>query len=105
MDSEQRSTEAINSITVGYFADLYLENQWRDLKWNIIEEISYVDPDYEITMYKTIAIVLNLDDGDIYFGVTLLYETSHDVVIYDIFEIDLDMFLEFVKENLWIKKL
>lgn len=105
MDSEQRYTEVINTITVSYFADLYLEKEWRDLKWDIIEEISYAEPDHDITAYKTTAIVLNLEDGDVYFGVTLLYETPHDIVIYDIFEIDLDMFLEFVKENLWIKKL
>ena len=104
MDSEQRSTEAINSITVSYFVDMYLDKHWEDLKWDIIEEISYVSPDQDVSAYKTFAIKVDDCGEDIYFGVTLLYESSHDIIIYDVFDIDLDMFLEFVKEKLWIKK-
>jgi len=104
MDSEQKSIEAIDSITVSYFADMYLDKHWEDLKWDIIEEVSYVEPSEEVDQYKSFAICVNDGDNDLYFGVTVLYETKKDIIIYDVFDIDLNMFLEFVKEKLWIKK-
>jgi hypothetical protein len=83
---------------------MYLDKHWEDLKWDIIEEISYVSPDHEVSEYKTFAIKVDDCGKDIYFGVTLLYESAYDIIIYDVFDIELDMFLEFVKEKLWIKK-
>jgi hypothetical protein len=103
MESQQKSTEAIDSITISYFADSYLNEEWDDMKWDIVEAISYVPANYDQVTTKTKAIVLNDDDHDFYFGVTLIYETPKDVVVYDVFEIDLNMFLEFVKEEEWIK--
>lgn len=99
MDLQQKSTEAIDSITVSYFADSYLNEDWHDMKWNIIDALSYVKPDYDVIKTKTVAFVV---DEDYYFAATIIYETPTDVVVYDVFEIDLNMFLEFVSEGAWI---
>jgi hypothetical protein len=102
MDSQQKFTEGIESITISYFADIYLNEEWDDLRWNIVDELSRIPP-AEKPMTKTVAFVVEGDDEMYYFGSTLVFETETDVTVYDIFEIDVDMFLDFVHDDMWIK--
>ena len=103
MDSKQKSTEAIESITISYFADIYLNEEWDEMRWDIVDAIAQIPPSDIAPATKTVAFVLEGVDQNYYFGTTLVYETESDVVVYDIFEIDVDMFLDYVHEGEWIK--
>lgn len=103
MDSQQKSTEALETITVSYFADVYLNEEWDDMKWDIIDVLSYIPPDYGIVSTKTLAFAVDYEDEEsYYFAATVVYETPTDVVVFDVFPVDVDMFLDFVNEGMWV---
>jgi hypothetical protein len=103
MDSQQKSTEVIKTITVSYFADIYLDEDWNDMRWDIVDAIAQIPPVETAPATKTVAFVLEGADQNYYFGTTLVYETIDDVVIYDIFEMDVDLFLDYVHDGNWIQ--
>ena len=103
MDLQQKYTEAIETLTVSYLADVYLNEEWDDVKWDILDVMSYISPNYGIVSTKTMAFAVDYENEEsLYFAATIVYETPVDVVVFDVFEIDVDMFLDFVNEGMWI---
>ena len=104
MDSKQKFTEAIESITISHYADIYLNEDFPELRWDIVDAISCVEPDEEAPLTKTVAFALDYDEyGErYYFAATLIFDTPLDVVVYDVFEIDVNLFLDFVSSGDWI---
>ena len=103
MDSKQKYTEGIESLTISYFADIYLNEEWDHLRWDIVDTIACIPPAKEAPSTRTVAFALEVGEDSYYFGTTLVYEEVGSVVVYDIFEIDVDMFLDYVHDGDWIK--
>lgn len=102
MDLEQKSTEVIETLTVSYFADVYLNEEWDDLKWDILDVIAHVPKYHGIVSTKTLAFAVHDEEESYYFATTIVYETPSDVVVFEVYDIDVDMFLDFVNDGDWI---
>lgn len=100
MDSEQKYTEGIRTLEISYDVEAKLTKSYSDIKWDIIDTISMIDPADDLLMYTRVAMVVNEDR---YFAIDVMYEDPKAVVVLDIIEIDLDFFLDFINQNQYIK--
>jgi hypothetical protein len=62
--------------------------------------LSVIDTSDDLLMYTRVGIVVN---EDLYFAVDVMYEDPKSVVILAIDEIELDLFLDFINQNQYIK--
>jgi len=100
MDSQQRCTEAIRTLEISYDVEAKLTRSYNDIKWDIIDVLSVIAPSDDLLMYTRVGIVVN---EDLYFAVDVMYEDPKSVVILAIDEIELDLFLDFINQNQYIK--
>lgn len=100
MDSEQKYTEGIRTLEISYDVEAKLTRSYSDIKWDIIDILSMIEPSDDLLLYTRVGMVVG---DDKYFAADIMYEHPFAVVVLDIIEIDLDFFLDFINQNQYIK--
>jgi hypothetical protein len=103
MDSQLRFTEENSMIQISIDVDRYLTSKYEDIKWDILDvvnDVEYPGEDYVIDQQ---AFVVKTEIGDYFFIADIVFESPIEVLVVDIFEIDIDTFLDYINLNKYIK--
>lgn len=102
MVSEQRYTEDIRSIYFDYEMEMELTRNYEDIKYPIITTLSKISAQKDDNPYINVGYVIRLEDQDMFFESSIIYETPEDVLVLDIKEISSDKFLDYINKNQYI---
>ena len=103
MDSQLRFTEENSMIQISIDVDRYLTAKYDDIKWDILDvvnDVEYPGEDYVIDQQ---AFVVKTEIRDYFFIADIVFESPIEVLVVDIFEIDVDTFLDYINLNKYIK--
>jgi hypothetical protein len=90
-------------IQISIDVDRYLTSKYEDIKWDILDvvnDVEYPGEDYVIDQQ---AFVVKTEIGDYFFIADIVFESPIEVLVVDIFEIDIDTFLDYINLNKYIK--
>lgn len=101
MDLEQKFTEEIDSVYVSSYVDELIGGDYSEYSDQIIDSFSYI-PSCKQDSVRTYAFVVK-GDKDVFFLISVYYNSAVDVVLDGIKKISLDEFLEHISNNQYLK--